>query len=282
MAQRTAKDYRSSLKPIWCPGCGHYGTLSAIYQVFSVLDIDPSEIVVVSGIGCSGRLPGYLNTYGFHGVHGRALPLATGVKIANPKLTVLITGGDGDGYSIGAEHIPHTARRNVDLTYIVMNNGVYSLTKGQHSPTSSPQLLSKPTRLVPLEDTLNPIAFAIGCDVSFVARAYSYARNELVDLIIQAIQHKGFALIDVLSPCPTFNSVQTNEFYKQNLVPIDPNHDVTDKFQAFTLANETGKIPVGIFYKVRKPTLQERLEERRAQMSKAETSIQPFLLKRKG
>jgi 2-oxoglutarate ferredoxin oxidoreductase subunit beta len=279
MPQRTAKDYRSSLKPIWCPGCGHYGTLSAVYQGLSVLDINPSEVVVVSGIGCSGRLPGYLNTYGFHGVHGRALPLATGVKIANPKLTVLITGGDGDGYSIGAEHIPHAARRNVDLTYIVMNNGVYSLTKGQHSPTSSPQLLSKPTRLVPLEDTFNPIAFAIGCDVSFVARAYSYARNELVDLITQAIQHKGFALVDVLSPCPTFNSVQTNDFYKQNIVPIDPNHDVTDKFQAFALANETEKIFVGIFYKVRKPTLQERLEERRTQMSKAEVSMEKLFEK---
>lgn len=274
MSQRTAKDYRSNLKPIWCPGCGHYGTLSAVYQGLSVLDMNPSEVVVVSGIGCSGRLPGYLKTYGFHGVHGRALPLATGVKIANPKLTVLVTGGDGDGYSIGAEHIPHAARRNVDLTYIVMNNGVYSLTKGQHSPTSSLQLLSKPTRLAPLEDTLNPIAFAIGCDISFVARAYSYARNELVDLITQAIQHKGFALIDVLSPCPTFNSVQTNDFYKQNIVPINPNHDVTDKLQAFALANETEKIPVGIFYKVRKPTLQERLEERRTQMSKAEVSME--------
>ena len=279
MAQRAAKDYRSSLKPIWCPGCGHYGTLSAIYQGFSVLDIDPSEIVVVSGIGCSGRLPGYLKTYGFHGVHGRALPLATGVKIANPKLTVLVTGGDGDGYSIGSGHILHTARRNVDLTYIVMNNGVYSLTKGQHSPTSSPQLLSKPTRLIPLEDTLNPIAFAIGCDVSFVARVYSYARNELVDLIIQAIQHKGFALIDVLSPCPTFNSVQTNDFYKQNIVPIDPNHDVIDKFQAFALANETEKIPVGVFYKVKKPILQERLDERKNQMSREEISMEKLFEK---
>jgi len=279
MAQRKAKDYRSSLKPIWCPGCGHYGTLSAIYQGLSVLNMNPSEVVVVSGIGCSGRLPGYLKTYGFHGVHGRALPLATGVKIANPKLTVLITGGDGDGYSIGAGHIPHAARKNVDLTYIVMNNGVYSLTKGQHSPTSSPKLLSKQTRLVPLEDTLNPITFAIGSDVSFIARAYSNARNELTDLIIQAIQHEGFALIDVLSPCPTFNSVQTNDFYRSNIVPIDPNHDVSDKFQAFALANEAEKIHVGIFYKVRKPTLQERLEGRRNQMSQKDVSMEKLFEK---
>ena len=243
------------------------------------MDLNPSEVVVVSGIGCSGRLPGYLKTYGFHGVHGRALPLATGVKIANPKLTVLVTGGDGDGYSIGAGHIPHAARRNVNLTYIVMNNGVYSLTKGQHSPTSSPQLLSKQTRLTPLQDALNPMAFAIACDVSFVARAYSYARNELKDLVIQAMQHNGFALIDVLSPCPTFNSIQTNDFYRRNIVPIDPNHDVTDKLQAFALANETEKIFVGLFYKVRKPTLQERLEERKTQMSQEDTSVKKLFEK---
>ncbi|HIE30560.1 TPA: 2-oxoacid:ferredoxin oxidoreductase subunit beta [Candidatus Poribacteria bacterium] len=273
MAQRAAKDYRGSIKPIWCPGCGHYGILSAIYQGFSNLNLNPSEVVVVSGIGCSGRLPGYLRTYGFHGVHGRALPLATGVKIANPKLTVLVAGGDGDSYSIGAGHIPHAARRNADLTYIVMNNGVYSLTKGQHSPTSSPQLLSKQTQLRPLQDALNPIAFAVACDVSFVARGYSHARNELADLIIQAIQHKGFALIDVLSPCPTFNRVQTSDFYRNNIVPIASNHDAADKFQAFIWANETGKIPVGIFYKVRKPTLQERLEERRIQSGREEMSM---------
>lgn len=273
MARRKAKDYRGNIKPIWCPGCGHYGTLSAIYQGLSNLNLNPSEVVVVSGIGCSGRIPGYLKTYGFHGVHGRALPLATGVKIANPELTVLVAGGDGDGYSIGTGHIPHAARRNVNLTYMVMNNGVYSLTKGQHSPTSSSQLLSKQTRLVPLADAFNPIAFAVACDVSFVARGYSYARNELADLIIQAIQHQGFALIDVLSPCPTFNSVQTSDFYNKNIVPIAPNHDATDKFQAFTLANEREKIPVGIFYKVRKPTLQERLGERRIQMSQENTSM---------
>jgi 2-oxoglutarate ferredoxin oxidoreductase subunit beta len=160
-----------------------------------------------------------------------------------------------------------------------MNNGVYSLTKGQHSPTSSLELLSKQTRLKPLEDALNPIAFAIACDVSFVARAYSYARNELVNLIIQAIQHKGFALIDVLSPCPTFNSVQTSDFYKNNIVPIDSNHDFTDKYRAFALANETGKILVGIFYKVRKPILQERLEERRTQMNQEEISMEKLFEK---
>ena len=279
MAQRTTKDYRSSLKPIWCPGCGHYGTLSSIYQSLGELDKNPSEVVVVSGIGCSGRIPGYLKTYGFHGVHGRAIPLATGVKIANPKLTVLVAGGDGDGYSIGGGHIPHAARRNVNLTYIVMNNGVYSLTKGQHSPTSSPQLSAKQTQLVPLEDALNPMAFAVGCDVSFVARAYSYDRKELVNLIIQAIQHEGFALIDVLSPCPTFNSVQTNDFYRQNIVPINSHHDVTDKFQAFTLASETEKNYVGIFYQVRKPTLQERLVERKTQMSQQEDSMEGLLRK---
>ncbi len=255
------KDYRSSLKPIWCPGCGDYGVLSALYRAFDELSLEPEKIAVVSGIGCSGRLPGYVNAYGFHTVHGRAIPIATGVKIANPELTVIAVGGDGDGYSIGAGHLPHVARRNVDITYIVMNNGTYALTKGQHSPTSMPDFRAKPTQLMPLEESLNPIAQAIAYDISFVARGYSFAKEiRLADLFIQAIQHKGFALIDVFSPCPTFNAFQAKE-YKECVSPIPKEHDVTDKLQAFGLAHNAEHIPIGVFYKIQKTTLQDKIEE---------------------
>jgi len=254
------KDYRSNLKPVWCPGCGDYGVLTALYRAFDELSLKQEEIAVVSGIGCSGRLPGYVNAYGFHTVHGRAVPIATGVKIANPEITVIAVGGDGDGYSIGAGHLPHAARRNVDVTYIVMNNGTYALTKGQHSPTSMPDFRAKPTRLTPLEEPLNPIAQAIAYNISFVAKGYSFSKEvKLVDLFIQAIQHKGFALIDVLSPCPTFNAFQAKE-YEERVVPIPKEHNVTDKFQAFALAHNTENIPIGIFYKIQTPALQDKIE----------------------
>lgn len=254
------KDYRSNLKPVWCPGCGDYGVLSALYRAFDELSLASEKIAVVSGIGCSGRLPGYVNAYGFHTVHGRAVPIATGVKIARPDITVIAVGGDGDGYSIGAGHLPHVARRNVDITYIVMNNGTYALTKGQHSPTSMADFRAKPTRLTPLEEPLNPIAQAIAYDVSFVARGYSFSKEvKLADLFIQAIQHQGFALIDVLSPCPTFNAFQAKE-YQEGVIPIPKEHDATDKLQAFALSQKAENIPLGVFYKIQKPALQDKIE----------------------
>jgi len=278
MAKEMAqKDYKSSLKPIWCPGCGDYGVLNALYRAFDKLSLKPENIAVVSGIGCSGRLPGYVNAYGFHTVHGRAVPIATGVKIANPELTVIAVGGDGDGYSIGAGHLPHAARRNVDITYVVMNNGTYALTKGQHSPTSLADFRAKPTQLTPLEEALNPIAQAIACDVSFVARGYSFAKEvKLVDVLIQAIQHKGFALIDTFSPCPTFNVLQAKE-YKERAIPIPKEHDITDKFKAFALAYETEHIPIGVFYKIQKPTLQDKIEE--LNIIEEKTSLDDFFEK---
>ena len=214
-------DYKSDLKPIWCAGCGDFGVLSALYKAMAMCNLDPDNTVIVSGIGCSSRLPGFVETYGFHGVHGRALPIATGIKIANSKLNVIAVGGDGDGYSIGGGHFPHMARRNLDITYLIMNNNVYGLTKGQVSPTSMVPLASlqkpidpkrwKTTPFGMTEESINPMALAIAWDVSFVGRGFSYKPNPLAELLAKAIQHKGFALIDVFSPCPTFNQDQTDD-----------------------------------------------------------------------
>lgn len=253
------KNYKSDLKPVWCPGCGDYGVLSALFKAMSLCGLDPEQTVVVSGIGCSSRLPGFVKTYGFHGVHGRALPLATGIKAARPELNVIVVGGDGDGYSIGGGHIPHAARRNLDMTYLVMNNNTYGLTKGQVSPTSLLPLVSQNPKIDPkrwrttpygmMEDHLDPLAQAIAWDLSFVARGFSYKPNPLADLIAAGIRHKGFALIDILSPCPTNNPDQTDEFYKGRTFDVPADHGPTDPVQAFALARRKEYYPIGLLYK---------------------------------
>ncbi|MER3475202.1 MAG: 2-oxoacid ferredoxin oxidoreductase [Armatimonadota bacterium] len=257
--QRQPKDYKSDLEPIWCPGCGDYGVLNALFKAMSQLNLDPDKTVLVSGIGCSSRLPGFVVTYGFHGVHGRVLPVATGIKLANPELTVIGVGGDGDGYSIGLGHFPHAARRNIDITYIVMNNQIYGLTKGQTSPTSSPQFVTKTTPFGNVESSLNPLQLAIVSGATFVARGYSSMPNHLARIIAEAIRHPGFALVDVFSPCVTFNKVQTYDYYKGRVYEIPDTHDPTDKFSALRLAEEDGMFPVGIFYRVDRPTLDEQI-----------------------
>jgi len=257
--QYAPKDYKSELKPIWCAGCGDFGVLSALYKAMSVCNLDPNNTVVVSGIGCSSRLPGFVQTYGFHGVHGRALPFATGIKAARPDLNVIVVGGDGDGYSIGAGHFPHCARRNPDITYLIMNNMTYGLTKGQVSPTSIIPLASagqkidskrwKTTPFGMMEDSINPIAQAVGWDVSFVARGFSYRPNQLADLLVAAIQHKGFSLIDAFSPCPTFNQDQTDDYYKERTYDVPADHDPTNRAKAFELSLATDGFPIGIIYR---------------------------------
>ncbi len=257
--QRQPKDYKSDLEPIWCPGCGDYGVLNALFKAMSQLNLDPDRTVLVSGIGCSSRLPGFVVTYGFHGVHGRVLPVATGIKLANPELTVIGVGGDGDGYSIGLGHFPHAARRNIDITYIVMNNQIYGLTKGQTSPTSSLQFVTKTTPFGNVESALNPLQIAIVAGATFVARGYSSMPNHLARIIAEAIKHPGFALVDVFSPCVTFNKVQTYDYYKGRVYEIPDTHDPTDKFAALRLAEEDGMFPIGIFYRVDRPTLDEQV-----------------------
>ncbi len=264
------KDYKSDLKPIWCAGCGDFGVLNALYKAMAACNLDPNNTVVVSGIGCSSRLPGFVSTYGFHGVHGRALPIATGIKLARPELNVIVVGGDGDGYSIGAGHLPHCARRNPDITYLIMNNNVYGLTKGQVSPTSTIPLISLQSKQDPkrwkttpygsTEDPIDPIVQAIAHDISFVARGFSYKPNQLADLLTQGIRHKGFALIDAFSPCPTFNQDQTDEFYKERTYDVPLDHDPTNKLKAFELALSDEGFPIGLIYKKeRKVSVQDEL-----------------------
>ncbi len=257
--QYAPKDYKSSLKPIWCPGCGDFGVLNALYKAMSICGLSPEKTVIVSGIGCSSRLPGFVTTYGFHSVHGRALTIATGIKVSRPDLNVVVVGGDGDGYSIGAGHLPHTARRNPDITYLIMNNNVYGLTKGQVSPTSMVPMASVQANLDPkrwkttpygmTEDTINPIAMAIAYDISFVARGFSYRPNQLTEIIVAGLQHKGFALIDAFSPCPTFNQDQTDDFYKERTYDVPEDHDPTDRVKAFELALRTDGYPIGVIYR---------------------------------
>jgi len=253
------KDYKSDLKPIWCAGCGDFGVLNALYKAMSLCGLDPVNTVVVSGIGCSSRLPGFVNAYGFHSVHGRALPIATGIKASRPELNVIVVGGDGDGYSIGAGHFPHCARRNPNITYLIMNNNTYGLTKGQVSPTSMVPLASLGTKIdtkrwktTPygmMEEAINPIAQAIAWDVSFVARGFSYKPNQLAELLTAGIRHKGFALIDAFSPCPTFNQDQTDDFYKDRTYDVPEDHDPTDRVKAFELSLRSDGYPIGVIYK---------------------------------
>ncbi|MBI4321955.1 MAG: 2-oxoacid:ferredoxin oxidoreductase subunit beta [Chloroflexi bacterium] len=255
--KRSPLDYKGQLKPIWCPGCGAYGVLSSLYRALTVLDLDPENVVIVSGIGCSSRIPGFVNAYGFHGVHGRALPLATGVKVANPALTVIAAGGDGDGLAIGGGHLPHAARRNVDFTYILMDNSVYGQTKGQSSPTSKQSKGTKSTPYGSPEVPLNPIAMALAYDASFVARGYSANAAQLTDLIVQGIRHRGFSFIQVISPCVTWND--TYKEHSSRVVEIPSEHDSSDKVRAFALALEQEKDSLGVFYCAARPTYEDTL-----------------------
>jgi 2-oxoglutarate ferredoxin oxidoreductase subunit beta len=256
-AARKPNDYKSDLKPIWCPGCGDYGVLASLYRAFAELDLDPKKTVVVSGIGCSSRLPGFVTTYGVHTLHGRPLPVAMGVKLANPDLTVIAVGGDGDGFAIGAGHFPHAARRNIDVTYLVMDNEIYGLTKGQASPTSLTDQKAPTTPWGNLETPLNTLAFAISANASFVARGASFNTKTLTELIVQAIEHKGFSYIDAMSPCVMFNNKQ--EAWKELVTDVEPDHNPADRVAAFDLALRGG-FKLGILYRELRPTLNDKYQ----------------------
>ncbi len=264
--------YKTTIDPVWCPGCGDFGVLNALCNALSAKDVDPKNLVFVSGIGCSGRLPPYIKGYGFHTVHGRVLPIATGVKVANPDLTVVAVGGDGDAFAIGGGHIPHMARRNPSIVYIVMDNGTYGLTKGQASPTGPLGMKTAASPYGTVEPPLNPIAMALGYDISFVARAYSGKNKELEAIILRAMAHRGFALIDVISPCITY--FNTYKDLPPQLAPIPADHDVKDRVKAFELALKTDKIYLGVFYEAERPTFEERI---RGVVDQAESSGIPRL-----
>ncbi len=242
-----AKDLKSGVKPIWCPGCGDYGVMNATLKAITGLNIDPAHIVIASGIGCSGRFPAFVKTYGFHGVHGRALPLATGIKLANPNLTVFAMSGDGDGFSIGVGHLPHAARRNVDITYLVMDNQIYALTKGQPSPTSPTGMARKASPYGTIDRPLNAIAMVLTYGATFVARGFSAHPQDLTGIIKQALLHPGFSFIQVISPCTAFND--TYAHYKETALPIPATHDQTDRLAALALALNQEKDYLGVFYR---------------------------------
>jgi 2-oxoglutarate ferredoxin oxidoreductase subunit beta len=227
-----AKDYKSDIKPIWCPGCGHFAVLSAATKALAHLGLPKEQVALISGIGCSSRLPAYIDSYGFHGVHGRALAVAAGLKAARPDLTVLVAGGDGDGFSIGGNHFLHACRRNMDMTYIVMDNEVYGMTKGQASPTTAPEWThSKMTPHGTGMRRFQPAAMALAAGATWIARGFSGDPSDLTRLLVEAIQHPGFALLHVLSPCQTFRPEQRDWKRQVHAFADSPTNDPVEAAQ---------------------------------------------------
>lgn len=244
-----AMDYNSGKTPVWCPGCGNFAIWNAIKGALAELGINGKDVVNISGIGCSGKMLNYLRTYGFHALHGRTLPVATGVKLSNHKLTVIVNGGDGDGYGMGVGHFIHAIRRNLDLTYLVHNNHVYGLTTGQASPTTDKGLKSKSTPYGVIDEPLNPLAVALNAGATFVARGYSGEVEHLKSLIIEGINYKGFAYIDILQPCVTFGKTYSYEYYDERIYKLDESYDFTSFDNAMEKIWEREKIALGIIYK---------------------------------
>jgi len=272
------KEYRSDIEPTWCPGCGDFGVVTALTKAFSEEQLDPTAITLTSGIGCSSRLPLWMNAFGIHTAHGRALPAAVGARLARPDIPVVVTAGDGDIFSIGMEHFPHTARKNFDITLIVMDNRMYALTKNQTSPTSRHGYKGSLNPYGNIEDPFNVLTFAIASGATFVAQSYSGNPKHLAETVQAAIEHKGFSFVNVLSPCPTFNKVDTFKYYKGRLIDINKElgHDPSDMKAAIDLASHAldadnpeledaepfkGKRPIGIFYKTEKETFEERIAQ---------------------
>ena len=266
-------DYKTEVHNDWCPGCGDFGIVNALQMALAEMGIERDKATIFSGIGCSGKTSHFINTYGVHTLHGRVLTFAQGGKLANPEMTVVAVGGDGDGLGIGAGHFVAAGRRNIDMTYIIFDNGVYGLTKGQASPTLK---LGEKTKSLPSPNTnyaVNPIGLAVASGFTFVARGYSYDVRHLKDLIIKAVRHKGLSFLDVLQPCPTYNDINTRDWYAgvdlaqesmerhsriykledshfDPMVHHDDETEVNEKLsQALIKSLEWGsKIPIGVFY----------------------------------
>ncbi len=251
-----ARDFKSDLKPIWCPGCGDYGVVTAIYRALAAIKRPPHEIAFISGIGCSSRIPGYTTAYGFNTVHGRALPIAQGIKMANPDLLVLAAGGDGDGFSIGGGHVPHAIRRNLNITYIVMDNQIYGLTKGQLSPTTPRGTKTSSSAYGSMENPMNPLLFVLACGAGFVAQGVPADMDGLAKMIEAAIRYPGFAFVNIQSPCVTFGSADTQmKVQKASMKKLEAEgHDTSNRLRAMELAQDYGKtLYTGIFYRNPEP-----------------------------
>jgi 2-oxoglutarate ferredoxin oxidoreductase subunit beta len=256
------EDYLSPDEIAWCPGCGNVSILEALKQVLVEMRVEPWEIAFFSGIGQAAKLPHYLRCNLFNGLHGRALPAATGARLANRRLRVFVEGGDGDGYAEGLNHLVHAIRRNLDMVYLVHDNQVYGLTKGQFSPTSARGFRTGTSPLGALYPPLNPLALAVALDCSFVARGFSGEPDHLRWLIRQAVEHAGFALIDILQNCVSFNKVNTFAWYRQRVYRVndDPAYSPADQRTAFTRSREFGdRIPIGIIYRSDRPALDDAL-----------------------
>ncbi|MGB9733097.1 MAG: 2-oxoacid:ferredoxin oxidoreductase subunit beta [Conexivisphaera sp.] len=272
MAHRPSPmDYRSDVWNDWCPGCGNFGIVAAMYQALAEMNADPRMTVVVSGIGCSGKTPHFVKVSGVHTLHGRAIPFATGIKLANPKLNVIVNGGDGDLLGIGAGHFVALGRRNVDLVVIMHDNQVYGLTKGQASPTLPREMQTKALPKPNIQDPVNPVALAISSGYTFVARGYSSKVKHLKDLIKAAIEHRGAAFIDVLQPCVTYNDIFTYDYYDKRVYQLeeagwdpDAKDDVRKASEAYARAFEWGdRIPIGVFYRnSHVPSFEDRIAGR--------------------
>ncbi|EHL79598.1 2-oxoacid:ferredoxin oxidoreductase subunit beta [Bacillus sp. FSL W8-1127] len=258
----TFKDFRNDVKPNWCPGCGDFSVQAAIQRAAANVGLEPDQLAVISGIGCSGRISGYIHSYGLHGTHGRALPIAQGVKMANKDLTVIAAGGDGDGFAIGLAHTIHAIRRNIDITYIVMDNQIYGLTKGQTSPRSSAGFVTKSTPDGSIEPALSPMELALTSGATFVAQGFSSDIKELTALIEAGIKHKGFAFINVFSPCVTYNKINTYDWFKENLFKLSDveNYDPSNRTLAMNTLMEHNGLVTGLIYQnTEQPSYQEQI-----------------------
>lgn len=259
VAKLSVKDFKAGLKPVWCPGCGDFGVVASVYQALAKLGLDPDQTVLVSGIGCSSRLPGYVTTYAFNTIHGRALPVATGVKLANPELTVIVAGGDGDGFAIGTGHFVHTARRNVDLTYVMMDNGIYGLTKGQVSPTSPHDLVTKTSSYGNVEAPMNPVLMGLSCGATFIARAFSGDPKGSQEILAAAIQHKGFSFVHMVSPCVTYRGREQFDIVRERIRALPEGYDPRNRDDARRVVFEDTDqvISLGTIYVAERPTLED-------------------------
>jgi 2-oxoglutarate ferredoxin oxidoreductase subunit beta len=262
-------DYKSDLKPVWCAGCGDFGALAALHRAMAKLQLEPWNTVVLSGIGCSSRLPGYVETFGFNGVHGRALTLAMGVKASRPELNVIAVGGDGDGIAIGGNHFLHAARRNLDIAYFLMDNEIYGLTKGQAAPTTPAGDKTKSTFWGNPEPSVDPCELAISFGATWVGRGFSGDPKTLTELMTQAMEHRGFAFLNVMSPCVTWRGDDQFKILKAKLKVLPADHDRKSRAAALAYTRETDSLTTGVLYEVREPSLVERIEEVRAKAMKA-------------
>ena len=252
------KGWRDNL-PTWCPGCGHFTALHGLYEAAERLKIPAKNFVVVSGIGCSGRFPFFIKGFGLHALHGRAIPVATGIKIANPELTVVVVGGDGDGVGIGGGHFPHAARNNLDITYILLDNSIYGLTKGQVSPTSPMGMKSGTTPYGNIARPLNPTTLALSYGSTYVARVFSRDRDSVSDIVTEAIKHKGFSFVHDLSPCVEFNKLITYKSVKDSVAPLPEGYVSNNRSVAMPLADSIDPIYLGVYLREEIETFEDHV-----------------------